>query len=336
MAAGTDAVTDLQGLSSNWKKLQQQLKSDAKKSSKRSPSHEEELPNAKRQRLTTSSHYSNGSLNARKKSRMGSVWSGSKKDVNSGPLTSRALVTKKNEISTSDIAEGYDFSWKNKSATDLKKSSEHVNEGLSEAVEAGKYIAMDCEMVGVGPNPDKDSALARISIVNYHGQQLYDSFVQTKEAVTDYRTRVSGITPQLLRGARSLEAVQADVSSLLEGKILIGHALRNDLDALLLSHPKRDIRDTSRHSAYRQVAAGRTPGLKKLAKEFLGVDIQDGEHSSIEDARAAMLLFRRDKEGFEKEHLSKWGPERKLEKDKQNVKGSQNTKRKGRKKKAKR
>jgi len=42
--------------------------------------------------------------------------------------------------------------------------------------------------------------------------------------------------------------------------------------------------------------------LKKLAKEILGVDIQGGEHSSIEDARATMLLFRRHKSAFDIEH----------------------------------
>ena len=129
--------------------------------------------------------------------------------------------------------------------------------------------------------------------------------------MTDYRTFVSGITPELLESARSLEIVQADVAKLLDGRILIGHAIKNDLAALLLGHSKRDIRDTSRHPAYKQLSRGRTPGLKKLAREVLGVDIQGGEHSSIEDARATMLLFRREKEGFEKEHAKKWGQEHK-------------------------
>ncbi|KAH9640133.1 hypothetical protein HF086_002793 [Spodoptera exigua] len=34
-----------------------------------------------------------------------------------------------------------------------------------------------------------------------------------------------------------------------------------------------------------------TPSLKRLAKEILGIDIQSGEHSSVEDARAAMQLY---------------------------------------------
>lgn len=40
-----------------------------------------------------------------------------------------------------------------------------------------------------------------------------------------------------------------------------------------------------------QITKGSTPSLKCLAKEVLGVTIQDGEHSSVEDARAAMQLY---------------------------------------------
>lgn len=61
----------------------------------------------------------------------------------------------------------------------------------------GRYLAIDCEMVGVGPG-GQENALARVSIVNYYGTVILDEFVRPKEAVTDYRTFVSGITPKLL------------------------------------------------------------------------------------------------------------------------------------------
>ena len=51
-------------------------------------------------------------------------------------------------------------------------------------------------MVGVGGvGKDERSVLARASVVNYHGEQLYDSFVKPREAVTNWRTSVSGVTP---------------------------------------------------------------------------------------------------------------------------------------------
>lgn len=161
-------------------------------------------------------------------------------------------------------------------------------------------------MVGVGPEPDRESALARVSIVNFNGEQVYDSFVRPKELVTDWRTPVSGVSAKDMREARSLEQVQADVSKILDGNVLVGHAVRNDLNALLLSHPKRDLRDTARHPPFRKWAGGGSPRLKILAAEILGIEIQSGAHSSVEDARATMLLFRKDKEAFEREHAKKW------------------------------
>lgn len=175
-----------------------------------------------------------------------------------------------------------------------------------DSVEVGKYVAIDCEMVGVGSDPDRDSALARVSIVNYNGDQVYDSYVRPKEMVTDWRSAISGILPKHMAEARSLETVQQDVAKLLDGRILIGHAVRNDLEALLLSHPKRDIRDTSRYPPYRKLAGGGSPKLKILASQLLGLEIQGSAHSSVEDARATMMLFRRDKDGFEKEHAKRW------------------------------
>ena len=57
----------------------------------------------------------------------------------------------------------------------------------------GRYLAIDCEMVGVGPE-GVESSLARVSIVNFHGSVVLDTFVKQKEKVVDYRTWVSGVT----------------------------------------------------------------------------------------------------------------------------------------------
>ncbi|KAJ4368050.1 3'-5' exonuclease [Neocucurbitaria cava] len=187
------------------------------------------------------------------------------------------------------------------------------NEGVSEVALPGKYVALDCEMVGVGPEPNRDSALARVSLVNFHGHQVYDSYVQVPRniEVTDYRTAVSGIEPRHLRKdvARPFDEVRNDLKILLAGRILVGHAVKNDLDVLILKHDKRFIRDTSKFSKFRALAMtpGRTPGLKLLADKLLGVEIQVGAHSSVEDARATMALYRLDKDDFEKEIRQKYG-----------------------------
>ena len=65
----------------------------------------------------------------------------------------------------------------------------------------GRYVAIDCEMVGVGLD-GIESALARVTIVNYYGVIILDKYVRPMERVTDFRTEVSGITPKLLINCR--------------------------------------------------------------------------------------------------------------------------------------
>lgn len=43
---------------------------------------------------------------------------------------------------------------------------------------------------------------------------------------------------------------------------------------------------------FRRFANGKTPGLRTLSNEFLKYGIQQGLHSLVEDAQAAMALFR--------------------------------------------
>jgi RNA exonuclease 4 len=118
---------------------------------------------------------------------------------------------------------------------------------------ATQFIALDCEMVG-GGYKGCHSLLARVSIVNSHGHVLYDTFVKPQEPVTDYRTFVSGVRARDLKNAPSFTSVQRQVAEMTDGKIIVGHALDNDLKALLLSHPYKMIRDTSHYPPFKTMA----------------------------------------------------------------------------------
>lgn len=170
-----------------------------------------------------------------------------------------------------------------------------------------RVLALDCEMVGVGAD-GKRSILARASIVNEDGNVIMDKFVLPTERVTDYRTAVSGVRPRDVtaeNGAVSFKKVQQQMMELLRGRVLVGHSLKNDLRVLMLDHPKKDTRDTSLyHPLTRPLrpeercvpGAPRGRGcrsLKDLARQHLGFQIQTGEHSSVDDARAALALYKK-------------------------------------------
>ena len=164
-------------------------------------------------------------------------------------------------------------------------------------------------MVGVGPGGIR-SVLARVSIVDYNGKCIFDTFVRVDEKVTDYRTFVSGVREKDLLSPQAMDfgMCRQHVMKVLRNKILVGHGLQNDLSVLHLSHPWCNTRDTSLYEPYMQqsnpynnygyhgegVLVLRPRRLRDLARVYLGVLIQQAgqEHDSLEDARAAMLLYK--------------------------------------------
>jgi len=151
-------------------------------------------------------------------------------------------------------------------------------------------VAIDCEMVGIHSD-GKGNMLARVSIVNSKGETIYDKFVKPTEKVTDYRTPVSGIRPKDIEHGEIFIKVKKEVAQILKNKLLVGHALEHDIRVLRISHPRHMIRDTSTYWQFKQLTEGRTPGLKRLTLHFLGASIQEGEHSSVQDAKAALQLY---------------------------------------------
>lgn len=164
------------------------------------------------------------------------------------------------------------------------------------------YFALDCEMVGIGQD-GLESALARVSLVNFENQVVLDTYVKVDEGVTDYRTFVSGIEPKHIRSnsAMPLQKVQRLVSNILNGKILVGHGLENDLKVMGIHHPWCDIRDTAKFAPFMRKIQKENEEtiicprrLRDLVMEKFGKEIQvmGKAHSPIEDAIAAMDLYK--------------------------------------------
>ncbi|KAG6831363.1 hypothetical protein H0H87_005374 [Tephrocybe sp. NHM501043] len=163
----------------------------------------------------------------------------------------------------------------------------------------GKYLALDCEMVGVGID-GAESSLARISLVNFYGAIQLDEFVRQRERVVDYRTQFSGIRESDMINAKPFDEIQKKVAELLKDRILVGHAVFNDLRVLLLSHPRPMTRDTQYYAGKHKVSRSKYVALRNLVKQELDLTIQAGEHSSVTDARATMAVYRIHRKEWEK------------------------------------
>ncbi|XP_066505696.1 apoptosis-enhancing nuclease [Hoplias malabaricus] len=164
-------------------------------------------------------------------------------------------------------------------------------------------VAMDCEMVGTGPN-GHCSELARCSILNYSGTVIYDKYILPRQPVTDYRTRWSGITKEHLKQALPFKDARNEILHILKGKVIVGHALHNDFKVLGISVQREMTRDTASMHLLQQLYG--TPkqriSLKKLSKKLLSRNIQVSRagHCSIEDALAALDLYKLVEEQWEK------------------------------------
>lgn len=183
------------------------------------------------------------------------------------------------------------FKGKSKRILERKNDIKHLSqtsEIFNGQPKPTKVLSLDCEMVS---NINDKDMLARVSIVNYGLQCVYDKFVKPTMPVGDYRTRVSGIRESDLENGVDFQVVQEEVKAILKNKILVGHSIHHDFKVLKIWHPKQLVRDTSRYKPFLIVSDGKTPSLKRLAKEFIGEDIQGGEHSSVEDAKIAMKLY---------------------------------------------
>ncbi|KAJ3263103.1 3'-5' exonuclease [Chytriomyces hyalinus] len=177
-------------------------------------------------------------------------------------------------------------------------------------------LALDCEMVQVsvpGTYTDKDkerdkllpaglpkapprrvfkSALARVSIIDFYGNVLLDSFVTPDDPISDYKTEFSGITAAKLVGAPSFAEIQTKIKEIItDSHYVVGQSIDNDLTAMKIDIPLSRIRDTALF--YKRFhPAKKTPGLKDLSKWCLNVGIQSGEHDSVIDSRVTLLLYR--------------------------------------------
>ena len=190
-----------------------------------------------------------------------------------------------------------------------RRYSSFMSRAVQDTSDITDAVAIDCEMVGVGSD-GKESALARVSVVNYTGDVLYDKFIKVRETITDYRTQWSGIRPEdvALDSTKAVEEYEAQeaVGEVIRGRILIGHALKNDLRVLRIAHPWRDVRDTSEF--YKKLwrkkgrRSAKPPALREIVAKVLGVDaFQKSEHDSCEDARAALALYKRNSKQWEAE-----------------------------------
>lgn len=153
---------------------------------------------------------------------------------------------------------------------------------------SGNIYALDCEMCYT----TKGLEVTRVSVVDIHMKEVYESLVKPDTQILDYNTRWSGLTEKILKNCnKSLKNVQEELLKIFnKDTILIGHSLDSDFKSLKLVHKK--VIDTSVVFPHK-LGLPYKRALRNLMSEHLQKIIQEDVqgHDSKEDANSCIALM---------------------------------------------
>lgn len=162
-------------------------------------------------------------------------------------------------------------------------------------------MSFDCEMVEINKS---FNGLAKITVVNEHGEVIIDTFCKPKGEITDFRYDITGICASDLQNAINYDELRKNIIKLFKGRIIIGHGIENDFCVLDYEHPKSLIRDSSKTKIF-QNKINQPHSLKYLTEKYFGKIIQTEVHCSIEDARSALCIYKLFEKEVEKDVMAK-------------------------------
>ncbi|KZO95941.1 hypothetical protein CALVIDRAFT_598641 [Calocera viscosa TUFC12733] len=153
-----------------------------------------------------------------------------------------------------------------------------------------RVVSLDTQAVGAG-HGGTIPQLARVTLVDYHGQVIYDLWIRPQSPVTGPARNQT--VPMDGVNLISFEEVQALIGEILEDRIIVGHSLWESLSILGLSHPAALTRDVELYWPFRNRLNLQTHvRLQSLVWHFMRRHIQRGRIDSLENARAQIDLYR--------------------------------------------
>ncbi|KAF8078271.1 hypothetical protein FPV67DRAFT_1403782 [Lyophyllum atratum] len=144
------------------------------------------------------------------------------------------------------------------------------------------------------------SVSSRVSVVDYRGSAILDTFVRPTRQIENYRPQETGLQYNDLVNAPHFQDVQLRVANIIKNKIIVGHSLWNFLSVLGLSHSALYTRDLALFKPLRKKLKSRCAvSLPTLVHLYMGRTVGMGYEDSLELSRASMDLFRCCEQVFE-------------------------------------
>ena len=118
----------------------------------------------------------------------------------------------------------------------------------------------------------------RCTVVNFNGMIVFDKHVKIVEPITDYRGLDKSLSTDVLLHGEEFATLHKAVSEIIKDRIIIGHSLSSDFEALRIIQPMHQVRDTAYSSLF--CPDGPRP-LKSLVMDRLGINFEYGVQTSV-------------------------------------------------------
>ncbi|KAJ3066088.1 poly(A)-specific ribonuclease [Podochytrium sp. JEL0797] len=193
--------------------------------------------------------------------------------------------------------------------TPLKMSEFPLKPGFMVAIDA-EFVSLQKEETEIRSDGSKSMlmpsklGLARVSVLRGESKDklecvpLMDDYIAIQDTIVDYLTEFSGINLGDLDPSSStkplvpLKVAYQKLRYLVDiGCVFVGHGLKKDFRTINIIVPPEQIIDTV--DIYFIKERQRKLSLRFLSWSLLQSDIQQHTHDSIEDAKAALLLYKK-------------------------------------------
>ncbi|OLL26919.1 PAB-dependent poly(A)-specific ribonuclease subunit PAN2 [Neolecta irregularis DAH-3] len=184
---------------------------------------------------------------------------------------------------------------------------ETITKGIVVAIDS-EFVSLEKEEIELHSSGKRNMikpsrmSLARVSVIRGFGENegtpFIDDYIATTEHIIDYLTDFSGIRPGDLTPGISAHPLISRKEAYRKlrllvnlGCVFVGHGLKSDFRTMNINIPKEQVIDTVDLFFIQQ--RQRKLSLRFLAWFLLHSNIQTESHDSVEDAKTALLLYKK-------------------------------------------
>ena len=94
------------------------------------------------------------------------------------------------------------------------------------------YVVFDLETTGLSPEKDTMIEIGALKVIQGKVADRFSEFINPHQKLTEQISELTGITDEMLAGARDLQAVVSDFVDFCEDYVVVGHNLGFDYRSL--------------------------------------------------------------------------------------------------------